>query len=125
MASDAGRGAGSRILHLGDLVLDLALLADRAGPVRLEARCGARTRAGLPCRAPAMRSRLGRPRIVGGLLLHTVRYGRCRMHGGASTGPKTPEGRAAIAASNRRRAKVAQGATRRMGSGRPGPDGEA
>lgn len=38
------------------------------------ARCGARTRAGGPCRCPAMRN------------------GRCRMHGGASTGPRTPEG---------------------------------
>ena len=37
-------------------------------------RCGARTRAGTPCRSPAMPN------------------GRCRMHGGASTGPRTPEG---------------------------------
>ena len=37
-------------------------------------RCRARTRAGHPCRTPAMRN------------------GRCRMHGGASTGPRTPEG---------------------------------
>lgn len=38
-------------------------------------RCGARTkRAGTPCRAPAMRN------------------GRCRMHGGLSTGPRTAEG---------------------------------
>jgi len=37
-------------------------------------RCGARTRAGCPCRAPAMAN------------------GRCRMHGGRSTGPRTPEG---------------------------------
>ena len=41
-------------------------------------RCGARarTRANAPCRAPAVR---------GGK--------RCRMHGGGSSGPKTPEGR--------------------------------
>ena len=38
-------------------------------------RCGARTRAGCSCRQPAMRN------------------GRCRMHGGLSTGPRTPEGR--------------------------------
>ena len=38
-------------------------------------RCGARTRAGLPCKAQAMRN------------------GRCYRHGGASTGPRTPEGR--------------------------------
>ena len=37
-------------------------------------RCGARTRAGCCCRQPAMAN------------------GRCRMHGGLSTGPRTPEG---------------------------------
>ncbi|MHC4558608.1 MAG: HGGxSTG domain-containing protein [Planctomycetota bacterium] len=37
-------------------------------------RCGAKTRKGTPCRAPAMTN------------------GRCRMHGGKSTGPRTPEG---------------------------------
>jgi len=42
-------------------------------------RCGAKTRSGAPCRAPAMKSKFGG-------------YSRCRMHGGASTGPRTPEG---------------------------------
>ena len=37
-------------------------------------RCGARTRRGSPCQAPWMPN------------------GRCRLHGGLSTGPKTPEG---------------------------------
>jgi len=37
-------------------------------------RCGAKTRKGTLCMAPAMKN------------------GRCRMHGGKSTGPKTPEG---------------------------------
>lgn len=37
-------------------------------------RCGARTRRGEPCRGPAMKN------------------GRCRLHGGASTGPRTAEG---------------------------------
>ena len=37
-------------------------------------RCGARTRAHTRCKGPAMPN------------------GRCRMHGGASTGPRTPEG---------------------------------
>jgi len=46
-------------------------------------RCGARTRAGCPCRAPAIHGKL-----------------RCRMHGGRSTGPRTPEGRARIAAAH-------------------------
>jgi len=42
-------------------------------------RCGARTRAGCACRQPAM------PSPGGG-------RGRYRMHGGLSTGPRTPEG---------------------------------
>jgi hypothetical protein len=50
--------------------------------------CGAKTRKGTPCKMLAGAN------------------GRCRMHGGLSTGPKTPEGRARIAESNRRRAKV-------------------
>ena len=37
-------------------------------------RCCAKTRKGTPCKAPAMAN------------------GRCRLHGGKSTGPKTPEG---------------------------------
>ena len=37
-------------------------------------RCGARTRRQTPCLGPAMRN------------------GRCRLHGGKSTGPRTPEG---------------------------------
>jgi hypothetical protein len=37
-------------------------------------RCGAKTRKGEKCRAPAMRN------------------GRCRMHGGTSTGPRTLTG---------------------------------
>jgi len=44
-------------------------------------RCGARTRAGCPCRAPAIHGKL-----------------RCRMHGGRSTGPRTPEGLARLRA---------------------------
>ena len=43
-------------------------------------RCGAKTRSGSPCRAPAMRSR------------KTGTYTKCRLHGGCSTGPRTPEG---------------------------------
>ncbi|MGA2117316.1 MAG: HGGxSTG domain-containing protein [Bryobacteraceae bacterium] len=38
------------------------------------ARCGAKTRRGTPCQCPAMGN------------------GRCRLHGGLSTGPKTAEG---------------------------------
>jgi hypothetical protein len=43
-------------------------------------RCNARKRDGKPCRAPAMLSR------------DKSHYTRCRLHGGASTGPRTPEG---------------------------------
>ena len=43
-------------------------------------RCGALTRAGQRCQGPAMRN------------------GRCRMHGGMSTGPTSPEGLARIVA---------------------------
>ncbi len=43
-------------------------------------RCGAKTRAGKPCQGPAMWSSA------------TGRYTRCRLHGGKSTGPRTPEG---------------------------------
>ncbi|MGR3782204.1 MAG: HGGxSTG domain-containing protein [Albimonas sp.] len=49
--------------------------------------CGARTRKGTPCRKkPA-----------------GLQNDRCRLHGGLSTGPKTPEGRARIAEAQRRR----------------------
>src|SRR5208282_2742372 len=44
-------------------------------------RCGARTRGGCPCRAPAIHGKL-----------------RCRMHGGRSTGPRTQEGLADLRA---------------------------
>ena len=49
------------------------LLLARSSP-----RCGARTRAGTPCRSPAMGN------------------GRCRLHGGLSTGPTSPEGLARL-----------------------------
>ena len=42
-------------------------------------KCEARTRRGTPCQCKAMSN------------------GRCRLHGGLSTGPTTPEGRAAAA----------------------------
>ena len=44
-------------------------------------RCGAKNRAGNPCQSPAMRGKA-----------------RCRLHGGASTGPRTIEGLARIRA---------------------------
>jgi hypothetical protein len=50
------------------------------GNPNLALRCGAKARTtGCPCRAPAMPN------------------GRCRMHGGKSTGPRTPRGFADLA----------------------------
>ena len=49
----------------------------------LAPRCGARTRAGCPCRSPAVRGKQ-----------------RCRMHGGRSTGPRTAEGLARLRAAH-------------------------
>jgi hypothetical protein len=47
----------------------------RPGDFLAAPRCGARTRSNCACRQPAMEN------------------GRCRMHGGLSTGPRTPAGR--------------------------------
>ena len=55
----------------------------RFGPDWLGQRCGAKTRRGTACQSPANK-----------------RNGRCRLHGGASTGPRTEEGLAKIAATN-------------------------
>jgi hypothetical protein len=56
-------------------------VATRFGPDWPGERCGARTKAGTPCKRPAVK-----------------RTGRCTRHGGKSTGPRTEEGRARIAA---------------------------
>ena len=55
--------------------------ATRFGPEWPGERCGARTKAGTPCQRAAVK-----------------RTGRCTRHGGKSTGPRTVEGRARIAA---------------------------
>ena len=61
-------------------------------PKCLRPRCGARTRTGQACQARAVWDReRDRPR-----------NGRCRLHGGLSTGPKTPEGKARSFSSLRR-----------------------
>jgi len=52
------------------------------GNPNLAPRCGARTRAGLGCRAPGMAN------------------GRCRIHGGTSTGPRTAKGFSRLAAAH-------------------------
>jgi hypothetical protein len=59
---------------------------NRPGDFLAAPRCGARTRCGGACRQPAMTN------------------GRCRMHGGLSTGPRTPEGLARC-----RRARLTHG----------------
>jgi hypothetical protein len=56
------------------------LHGNRSGDTLIAPRCLAKTRSGQKCMAPAMRN----PK--------TGKYSRCRMHGGASTGPKTKEG---------------------------------
>ena len=55
----------------------------RFGPDWPGQRCGAKTRRGTPCQRPANKQN-----------------GRCRLHGGASTGPRTEQGRARISAAN-------------------------
>jgi hypothetical protein len=70
----------------------LSTAAPRTGPLRnsnprgnpnASPRCGAKSRtSGCPCRAPAMPN------------------GRCRLHGGKSTGPRTAEGLARLAAAH-------------------------
>jgi len=62
---------------------------NRKGQHGTGARCGARTRRGTLCKCLPVEGRR-----------------RCRLHRGASTGPKTADGRARIADSNRRRAEA-------------------
>jgi hypothetical protein len=57
--------------------------ATRFGPGWPGRRCGAKTRAGTPCQNPAIKDR-----------------SRCKLHGGRSTGPRTPEGKARVAAAH-------------------------
>ena len=60
----------------------------RFGPAWPGQRCFAKTRRGSECQRPANK-----------------RNGRCRLHGGASTGAKTEEGRRRISAANLRHGK--------------------
>ena len=55
----------------------------RSGPEWQGQRCEAKTRKGTACQKPPLRDKT-----------------RCRLHGGLSTGPKTPEGKARIAAAH-------------------------
>lgn len=74
-------GAGARHGVLG--------LLQGSAAMRRKRKCLARTRRGTPCQCKALRTKRG--------------AWRCRLHGGLSTGPKTPEGRARIAEAMRRR----------------------
>lgn len=78
----ANLAAGTHEMADGGHVWRIPKHVLRPGP------CGAKTRKGTPCRCQCLPGR-----------------SRCRYHGGLSTGPKTLAGRAAIAASNRRRAQ--------------------
>jgi hypothetical protein len=81
--SDPACGVGGTCQCLAELGL-----AGDGSPLRRKdrPRCGARTRKGVPC---VVRVEPGKR--------------RCRFHGGLSTGPKTAEGKARIAAAQRRR----------------------
>jgi len=65
-------------------------------PRHLRPRCMARRRDGRRCQA----------KVAWNEDYDCPRNGKCRVHGGASTGPKTLQGRQRIAESNRRRAEV-------------------
>lgn len=55
--------------------------------------CGAKTRVGTPCKAPPVWDKV-----------HDIpRNGRCKLHGGLSTGAKTEAGKEAIRISNKAR----------------------
>ena len=58
-------------------------MATRFGPDWPGRRCGAKTRSGGTCQNPAIKGR-----------------SRCKLHGGRSTGPRTPEGKARAAAAH-------------------------
>jgi hypothetical protein len=59
-------------------------------------RCGARTRSGASCKSPAMQN------------------GRCRMHGGTSTGPRTSEGLERMRRANTRHGIYSEESRRQM-----------
>jgi len=65
---------------------------NQSGDPSKSPRCGAHCKStGQPCRAPGMRRSNGV-------------YSRCYMHGGRSTGPKTPEGKERV-----RQARITHG----------------
>ena len=67
--------------------------------MKLKMQCGAHARTtGAPCKAKALPN------------------GRCKLHGGHSTGPKSPEGRQAIGAATK--ARMAAGQLQKASAGR-------
>ncbi len=62
-------------------------------------RCGARTRSGAPCRR------------YGNKVNH-----RCKLHGGKSTGARTPEGNRAVAAAHKTHGRTRSRALKRLWS---------
>lgn len=71
---------------------------DPKKPRKSRGTCGARTRKNTPCQAPPVWDKEN----------DKARNGRCKLHGGWSTGARTEKGREAIRESNRRRAKQGQ-----------------
>jgi len=67
-------------------------------PRKKRGTCDAKTRRNTLCQAPPVWDK-SKDKPVNG---------RCKLHGGKSTGPKTDAGREAIRESNRRRAKARQ-----------------
>lgn len=79
----------SRLSHCGYFLAPLRArdgVLSHHGILRGPKRCGAKTRKGTTCSAKPIPGKA-----------------RCKFHGGLSTGPKTPEGRARIAEAQRRR----------------------
>lgn len=69
----------------------------RGDPMKAQ-RCGAKTRSGTPCRRAAEKN------PVTGLRK------RCRLHGGLSTGPRTPAGKAKVAAAQLKHGRFSKAA---------------
>lgn len=82
----------SAMLRADDTYRPFHILFKRELPL-----CGARCRDGHPCQARATRDE------ETGCF---VRNGRCRIHGGLSTGPRTAEGKRRVGAAARRRAQA-------------------
>jgi hypothetical protein len=68
------QGGGGMTTNPGQNPTNAAIWSRNLALAHACPRCGARTRAGVPCKAQAMRN------------------GRWHRHGGATTGPRTPEG---------------------------------